>query len=473
MRALAVALALAFALPAEAAAPTSWSVEYSGGSYSYADHKNLKLEVDGSSIRILKGDTLQHTIEAGSVVTVLYDHARYHPVTGYLHSAAGNAGTGSGDFAALIGVILVIPVIVLAPFVDKQHFVTLAWKDGEVVRSATFQVKDRERNAVLAALSAATGLAWRDAPAERQQLATEIAAARSSGFTFDVDREVAVADVYLEPGKYTGLLRTRPEGPELVVLEGSASQVEDALLWTPVQIGTIPPEGATHASGGSSRKKGAHEVAQVTYRDGGDMPSIRELRVGGQTLTLPEFEAFPPAMPHAVGADGRTVAISYGQYGSATITRSDFQGEPAFRFHDVALFPHSRKGGPALDDLAISSRRVVFNPEGDPAWSLVIERSSITDVGNGPLNTQTGLGLTTSEKTYTFTLHAPGRKAAMHPKRQSLVLTRIADFARLAVRDFDAANVLFDDWLAGIPTLPPTGTPGETAAPEETDAATP
>jgi len=164
-------------------------------------------------------------------------------------------------------------------------------------------------------------------------------------------------------------------------------------------------------------------------------------------------------MPHPVGGDGRTVAISYGQFGAGTITRSEIEGEPAFRFHDVQLISHSERGGPTVDELAISSRRVVFNPEGDPSWTIVIERSSITEVGNGIVNSPCGIGLTTAEKTYEFTMQAPGRKAALHPKRQSMVMTRIADFARLAVRDFDAANELFDDWLAGIPTLPPTGEP--------------
>src|SRR5262245_12181690 len=153
-RAVAWTLAIALAAPAEAA-KTSWPVEFAQGDLPYVPHhKNLTLEVADRSIRVLHQEDTVGAIPGGSIVTVVYDVASYRPVVGYLGGVSGiNAGSGDGWSAAaalgLYGLIVVVIPVLLAPIAKTQHFVTLVWKDRDLVRSVSLQVKGKDREAIL------------------------------------------------------------------------------------------------------------------------------------------------------------------------------------------------------------------------------------------------------------------------------------------------------------------------------------
>ena len=453
-RTLAAGLAIALAAPAEAAT-TSWPVEYARGDLAYvAPHKNLTVEVASESIRILHHDESLRTIPGKSIVAVVYDVASHHPVVGYLGGVPNSVSSGGGMGAGMVGALFVVVIpVLLAPVVKAQHFVTLVWKDGDLVRNVTLQMKGKDQQAMLSALSATTGIAWRDAPAERERLSADLDAAKSRSFTFDLDREVSAADTYLDAGTHRAVVLEGMNGPELLVFESSSYKLKHLLLATPVRMEQVPIAGSQNVL--------------VNRRDTPAGSTIKELRVGDRSLTLPDFVVTPPGSPRPVpGTDGRVVEFAFGQYAVGTITRTEYEGEQAFRFQAIRTdFSFSLASRPfPVADLYVSREHVIFDPgEGEAARErrLVLARSAIDKVDSGAMSQPPMVRLTAGKEKHSFRLIAPGRgqpaSSAWRPGhgRTVLVETRLADFVRLAIRDFDAAVSLYDGWLAGVPTLAP------------------
>jgi hypothetical protein len=474
-RTVACALALALTTPPEAA-PISWPVEYARGDIpSVVAHKNLTLQAADGSIRVLRGNEVLRTIPGASVVGVVYDVAAYHPVVGYLGGAAGMSPSSGEGFMAgagvmLYGLVVVVIPLLLAPIVKTQHFVTLVWREGDLVRDATLQVKGSERQAILSALSAQAGVAWRDAPAERDRLAADLDAAESRSFAFDLDREVSVAGTYLSAGRHRAVVLDRVGGPELILFKSNSYNSRDALVATPVKrapsAGPDAPAAAAGATAAGTIASGARE-ATVTYLEKPAGATIKELRAGEKLLTLPDFIPAPPGTPQPVaGTNGTVVEIAFGQYAVGTITRTEYEGEAAFRFlarrTDLSFRVWTNPYRPA--DLYVTRQRIVFDP-GDTDASrgrrVVLERSAITEVRSGSSYNRMTFHLAAGKEKHAFSLRAPGRgqsdesRTPLDHGRSRLVETRLADFARLAIRDFDAAMSLYDGWLAGVPTLAP------------------
>src|SRR5262249_42034540 len=148
------------------------------------------------------------------------------------------------------------------------------------------------------------------------------------------------------------------------------------------------------------------------------------------------------------GTDGRVVEIAFGQYAVGTITRTEYEGEQAFRFQAIRIDLSFGSTRFPVTDLYVSSTRVIFDPGDTEAASrrrLVFKRNEITSVEKGVMNSQATVRLTTTKGNHTFRLRAPARgqpATAAWPLdhgRTRLVETRLADFVRLAIRNFDAA----------------------------------
>jgi len=471
-RALAWTLAIALAAPAEAS-KTSWPVEFAQGDFPYIpQHKNLTLEVADRSIRVLRQDETVGAIPGDSIVTVVYDSAPYRPVVGYFRGSPGISAASGGGWAAgaALGLFVVVIPVLLAPIVKTQHFVTLVWKDHDLVRSVSLQVKGKDREAILSALSAATGAAWRDAPAERDRLAKDLGAAKSTSFAFDLDRQAFVADTYLDAGTHRAVVLDGVNGPELIVFEGSSYNPKKVLLSTPVRVQktTSQEESAAAAGepGASTREPGSRD-AVVIHRDTPDGSTIEELRVGDRSITLPDFVVTPPGSPRPVpGTDGKVVEISFGQFAVGTITRTEYEGEEAFRFQVIRIDFALTSTFPAAD-LYVTPERVIFDPGDTKAARrrrLEFRRDEIINVDSGAMDNPATVRLTTEKEKHLFRLRAPGRGQPATPVwpldhgRTRLVETRLADFVRLAIRNFKAADSLYEGWLAGVPGLAPAET---------------
>ncbi|MGH9867931.1 MAG: hypothetical protein ACREAA_07200 [Candidatus Polarisedimenticolia bacterium] len=435
---------------------SSWPVEFARGDLPFvAQHRNLTLELRGGSFLVRQGEETLRSVPAGALVAAVYDVAPYRPVVGYFASMGpwrpSLAYTEINFGLIPIALIEVVIPLVLAPIVKSQHFVTLIWKDRDQVRDVTFQVKGNDRAEILAAIQEGTGVVGRDAPAERARLRDDVKAAKRRSFILDLDREIYIADTYVDAGGHRAVVLERGAGDtELLVFKGRSHDHKEVVLGTPVRV--------------TAAGTAAGEEVAVSYRDSPAGSTISELRTGDRIITLPEFIVPAPGEPQLVpGTHGRVVRIAAGQFATGTITRSEYGGQPAFLFKAIRTnftfsFSSPSTNPYPIGDLYVSRGRVIFDPGDSRAARkrrVSLARSAITEIATGPMNNSTIIRLTTRGKTFSFRLRAPGRSPdAASPwsgnhGRTRLVETRLADFARLAIRDFDAAMRMFEGWVAG------------------------
>jgi hypothetical protein len=138
-----LALLLCFLFPLSVlAGDNSYKIVYDGGSLPDIKAGNdMKLFIDGSNIRIKKGDKEITTIPAAAITEVSYGQDVHRRVGAAIGVAVISLGIGA----------------LLALSKSKKHFVGLTWDDGGKKGGFAFQADKNDYRGLLAGLEGVTG----------------------------------------------------------------------------------------------------------------------------------------------------------------------------------------------------------------------------------------------------------------------------------------------------------------------------
>ena len=124
------------------AGENGYKIIYDGGSIpNVKAGTDMRLIIDGSNIRIKKGDTEIVVIPASAVTEISYGQD--------VHRRVG-AAIGIGVFTLGIGALMLLAK-------SKKHFVGLTWDDGGKKGGLAFQADKSDYRGLLAGLEGITG----------------------------------------------------------------------------------------------------------------------------------------------------------------------------------------------------------------------------------------------------------------------------------------------------------------------------
>jgi hypothetical protein len=124
------------------ASEDGYKIIYDGGSIpNVKAGTDMRLIIDGSNIRIKKGDTEIVVIPASAVTEISYGQD--------VHRRVG-AAIGIGVFTLGIGALMLLAK-------SKKHFVGLTWDDGGKKGGLAFQADKSDYRGLLAGLEGITG----------------------------------------------------------------------------------------------------------------------------------------------------------------------------------------------------------------------------------------------------------------------------------------------------------------------------
>ncbi|HEX8811453.1 MAG TPA: hypothetical protein VF742_05625, partial [Terracidiphilus sp.] len=134
---------LCFAFPmAVFASDNGYKIIYDGGSVQDAKAgTDMKLYIDGTNIRMKKGDKEVVTIAAATVTEISYGQD--------VHRRVG-AAIGLAVFSLGLGALLALSK-------SKKHFVGITWDDGSKKGGLAFQADKNDYRGLLAGLEGITG----------------------------------------------------------------------------------------------------------------------------------------------------------------------------------------------------------------------------------------------------------------------------------------------------------------------------
>lgn len=138
-----LALLLCILFPVSAiAGDNSYKIVYDGGSVpDVKAGSDMKLFIDGNTIRIKKGDTEIATIPAAAITEISYGQD--------VHRRVG-AAVGLAFVSFGIGALMALSK-------SKKHFVGLTWDDGGKKGGLAFQAEKNDYRGLLAGLEGVTG----------------------------------------------------------------------------------------------------------------------------------------------------------------------------------------------------------------------------------------------------------------------------------------------------------------------------
>ena len=138
-----LAVALCFALPtALLAGDNSYKVVYDGGTFTdYKSGTDMKLYIDATDIRFVKGGKEVAKVPAAAVTEISYGQD--------VHRRVGTA-VAVGIFTLGIGALTALSK-------SKKHFVGLTWADGDKKGGLAMQCDKNDYRGVLAGLEGITG----------------------------------------------------------------------------------------------------------------------------------------------------------------------------------------------------------------------------------------------------------------------------------------------------------------------------
>ena len=138
---LAVFLCIIFPISA-VAGENGYKIDYDGGSIQNAKAgTEMKLLIEGSNIRIMKGKTDVVLIPATAITEISYGQD--------VHRRVG-AAIGVAIFSLGIGALLALTK-------SKKHFIGLTWDDGGKKGGLAFQADKSDYRGLLAGLEGITG----------------------------------------------------------------------------------------------------------------------------------------------------------------------------------------------------------------------------------------------------------------------------------------------------------------------------
>ena len=305
----------------------------------------VSLEVSDEAISVkLKNDVLLE-IPPSQVAATGYDDSSYSKGWAWLDAAESpdlvshNPGLNPVGNDLLTGVVvapLLIGAAAASHFKTTEHYVRVLWKGAEGTDEILLEVGKNDYADVLAQLQRVTGKPWHDLPKEREKLKNELDQAKSAKESVDLDRAVFVNGAELQSGTYQLVLLERAANMgEVYFFRGAAVKIDEIAGQAVVEIDK------------QIRSTGAVAPA---YGTATGVATITALAMPEETLRLTSAP-LPAKVEHAA----RTFYAGSDKW--AIVTRTNFEGESAFRFTVL----HAQFGPPCTGYLYVTRHRIVFS----------------------------------------------------------------------------------------------------------------
>ena len=307
-----------------------WPVKYLAGSKKANVGARLELFITSASVTFKKGKETVMDIPAADITEVGYDTSSHNrgwtwlkagtELTGHGTCSSGGGLANCGELETLVLAPVVVGAAALSPFSSTQHFVRLLWQENGVPTQALFEVGKENYSAVLNELQHATGKPWQDLPEARKKLVSEIETAKDGSVPLQIDRTVVVGETVMKAGRYQTVLLERPDHDgEIYFFDGN--RVDPRHVTAQAVINVEASSAETTVSG-------------VTYVVEQGVETIGAIQLADKKLVF-----VSTALPPRVAKSARSFFGGGNEW--ATVIQTNYQGEPALRFHVVHLsFPH-------------------------------------------------------------------------------------------------------------------------------------
>ena len=360
-----------------------WPVKYVAGSKKSNVSTKLELVITDQSASFKKGKKTALEIPAASISEVGYDNSSHNRGWAYLQ-AVGSAGSGGGSGSGIGGVVfapILAPAAILAPFKSTKHFVRILWEDKGNPSEALLEVGKQDYHAVLDELQRLSGKPWVDLPEARKKLVSEIEQSGSRSVPLEIDRNIVLNEAEMKPGRYQAVFLERPGNhAEVYFFRGTDVNPERISAQAIVNVETANSE--TTNTG-------------VTYVVEHGVETINSIQFPGKKLVFASG-----ALPARVA---KSVRSFYGGGDKwATVIQTDYEGEPALRFHVIhTSFPHVCR-----EYIYVTHARVVSvigsgNPQSG-CETFSVDRNEIKPFAQDARWTNRFLKVTVQGKNYNF-----------------------------------------------------------------------
>src|SRR5262245_13824120 len=407
----------------QAAGDKKWPVKIVAGSKKSNVSTKSELVITDQSARFKKGKEIALEIPAAGISEVGYDNSSHNRGWAYL-KAVGGAGGGAASSGSGIGGVVFAPILapaaILAPFKSTKHFVRILWENQGNPSEVLLEVEKQDYHAVLEEFQRLSGKPWVDLPQARKKLVSEIEQAKGRSAPLEIDRNIVLNESEMKPGRYQAVFLERPSNHgEVYFFSGTDVNPERISAQAVVNVETSNSE--TTNSG-------------VTYVVEQGVETISAIQFPGKKLvfasgTLPARAA-------------KSVRSFYGGADKwATVIQTDYEGEPALRFHVIhTSFPHVCR-----EYVYVTRARVVSVIEPSSPQSgcgtFSVDRNEIKTFAQEAKWTNRFLKVTVQGKNYNF--QPIFERAGGNGSTAMLGRTRDAarDYAELfvqAVMDFDS-----------------------------------
>jgi hypothetical protein len=224
---------------------------------------------------------------------------------------------------------------VAAPLKTTEHYVRILWKGTDEPDEILLEVGKSDYADILSQLQRVTGTPWHDLPKEREKLRNEIDQAKSARKSMNLDRSVFVNGAELKSGEYQLVLLERAaKVGEIYFFRGADVKDDDVVAQA---VGEIDKQ--NHSTG----------AVTPTYGTAAGVATITSLAMPEETVRFTSA-ALPPKVENAARR------FYGGSDNWAVVTRTNYEGEPAFRF---TMF-HLEYPNGCIGYLYVTRRRVVF-----------------------------------------------------------------------------------------------------------------
>src|SRR5215510_3017623 len=395
-----------------------WPVKYVAGSKKSNVGVKLELVITDQSAHFKKGKKTGLEIPAASISEVGYDNSSHNRGWAYLEGVGGGLhGSGPG---MVIAVPILAPAAILAPFKSTKHFVRILWENEGNPSEVLLEVRKQDYHAVLDELQRLSGKPWVDLQQARKKLVSEIEQAKGRSVPLEIDRNIVLNEAEMKPGRYQTVFLERPDNHgEVYFFRGTDVNPERISSQAVVNVEALNSE---------TTKPG------VTYVVGHGVETINAIQFPGKKLVF-----VSGALPARVT---KSIRSFYGGGDKwATVIQTDYQGEPALRFHVIhTSFPHVCR-----EYIYVTHARVVSvigsgNPQSG-CETFSVDRNEIKAFAQDARWTNRFLKVTVQGKNYNFQpiFELAGGNSS------TAMLGRTADAARdyavffvQAVTDFDS-----------------------------------
>jgi hypothetical protein len=379
----------------------------------------VSLEVSNEAISVKLENGVPLEIPPSQVAATGYDNSSHSKGWAWL-GPAESPELSYGEGSVLIIVPLLVGAAISAPFKTTEHYVRVFWNGAEGPDEILLELGKNDYADVLAQLQRVTGKPWHDLPKEREELRHELEQAKSDKKSVNLDRPVFVNGAELKSGEYQLLLleRTANAG-EVYFFRGASVKVNEIAAQAVVEI-----DKENHSTGPVAPDYGSEAgVATIT------------------ALAMPEETLRFTSAPRPAKVEHAARSFYAGSNEWAIVTRTDYEGESAFRFTVL----HARFGPPCTGYLYVTRQRIVFSraPLSDSHCdTFTVARTDVQAKALAGKRTNRFLEVRLKDKNYTFqpVFEKKGGKRMARLGKSRNAAREFAEFFVRTVTDFDAVD---------------------------------